>query len=313
MTTRDISSPYLSPGEKLLPHPSPSALSASPASSQKHLEPPAMLKHDSISAAASPALLDPALADSMDYGDKTPQQQRTPTLPQPSPSPAAGNFETPGHLQAATPRSAGQVCTNCGTTRTPLWRRSPAGEVICNACGLYLKARNQARPTNLKRGPNPYYSASGGSLPGGGAPSPGPPHGSNGSAAAPNSSSPSTAPGLVAVNRSDSGTCPGGGRCNGTGGHAGCDGCPAYNNRIAKAQQVVHQASTEAASAAAAAAATQAAAAAASTMLTPACQNCGTTVTPLWRRDDDGHTICNACGEPMLPCYLSHAPHVAPN
>ncbi|CEI94994.1 Putative Siderophore regulation protein [Rhizopus microsporus] len=42
-------------------------------------------------------------------------------------------------------------CSNCGTTTTPLWRRSPLGEAICNACGLYYKARNTCRPVWLKR------------------------------------------------------------------------------------------------------------------------------------------------------------------
>ncbi|KAI9498605.1 iron transporter biosynthesis regulating transcription factor, partial [Zychaea mexicana] len=37
-------------------------------------------------------------------------------------------------------------CSNCGTTKTPLWRRAPNGDTICNACGLFLKARNAPRP-----------------------------------------------------------------------------------------------------------------------------------------------------------------------
>lgn len=120
-------------------------------------------------------------------------------------------------------------CANCGTTTTPLWRRGPNGETICNACGLYLKARNTLRPPTLKRTvhkkatPEPKSDCGSG------------------------------------------GTCPGGGQCNGTGGSSSCAGCPAFNQHQVNRQALI-------------------------------CANCRTTTTPLWRRDEQGNTICNACG-----------------
>ncbi|KAI8145732.1 hypothetical protein BJV82DRAFT_602021 [Fennellomyces sp. T-0311] len=111
-------------------------------------------------------------------------------------------------------------CANCGTTSTPLWRRAPNGNTICNACGLFLKARNTPRP-------------------------------------------------VLFQNAKDTGTgsCPGDGHCNGTGGSASCAGCPAYNQHQGKPVL---------------------------------CFNCQTTTTPLWRRDPAGNTICNACGLVVL-------------
>lgn len=41
-------------------------------------------------------------------------------------------------------------CTNCRTTNTPLWRRNPQGNPLCNACGLFLKLHGTVRPLSLK-------------------------------------------------------------------------------------------------------------------------------------------------------------------
>ncbi|KAG2208854.1 hypothetical protein INT46_003635 [Mucor plumbeus] len=41
-------------------------------------------------------------------------------------------------------------CTNCRTGNTPLWRRNPQGQPLCNACGLFLKLHGTVRPLSLK-------------------------------------------------------------------------------------------------------------------------------------------------------------------
>ncbi|EGO59017.1 hypothetical protein NEUTE1DRAFT_59972 [Neurospora tetrasperma FGSC 2508] len=220
--------------------------------------------------------------------------------------PAQSPTETVGVVNVATlglvpsvQGHAGQVCSNCGTTHTPLWRRSPQGAIICNACGLYLKARNAARPANIRRPPSVMAS-------------------NVRQAAAKLSSKKATAPLLpsnpgatyVAADQTPSGSCPGGGRCNGTGGAEGCGGCPAYNNRVSKSASL----NVLKCQGAAAASSKKPQAAEGSgeeptevditalhvqsqnTTVVIACQNCGTTITPLWRRDEAGHTICNACG-----------------
>ncbi|KAL1967973.1 hypothetical protein VTN77DRAFT_2390 [Rasamsonia byssochlamydoides] len=161
----------------------------------------------------------------------------------------------------------GHSCSNCGTKSTPLWRRSPTGAMICNACGLYLKARNVQRPTKRNRTQSQ-------------------PAGQQGQ----KSASPDSPAGNG--NCGPLGSCPGGGNCNGTGGAEGCDGCPAFNNRVYKSAAraaAANQSSSEKSEGDANASGQEGG-------LLVACQNCGTTVTPLWRRDENGHPICNACG-----------------
>lgn len=146
--------------------------------------------------------------------------------------------------------SDGQQCSNCGTTKTPLWRRAPNGTLICNACGLYLRSNHTNRPVNLKKTPT-----------------------------------------FISVEKKSEGSCAGDGRCNGTGGSAACKGCPAYNNRLVLKKKHEDQIRKSTPEKKPAAATTDN-----SDDLAIACYNCSTTITPLWRRDDSGNTICNACG-----------------
>ncbi|KAE8144243.1 hypothetical protein BDV25DRAFT_104047 [Aspergillus avenaceus] len=185
----------------------------------------------------------------------------------------------------------GHSCSNCGTKSTPLWRRSPTGAMICNACGLYLKARNVARPTKRNRvqtSPEVIQQQ----------PQSIPAH------------LPHESPTPIhegGCHGGSKGSCPGGGNCNGTGGAEGCDGCPAYNNRVYKATPrgtvpvhawnratnsdtekplPLHETDVS----------VKTGTPTTDGNMLVSCQNCGTTVTPLWRRDENGHPICNACG-----------------
>jgi GATA-binding protein len=68
-------------------------------------------------------------------------------------SPSASKHGSSTNLQGQgnqAESSAPTTCTNCFTQTTPLWRRNPEGQPLCNACGLFLKLHGVVRPLSLK-------------------------------------------------------------------------------------------------------------------------------------------------------------------
>ncbi|KAI6126127.1 hypothetical protein EDD16DRAFT_1473875 [Pisolithus croceorrhizus] len=233
-----------------------------------------------------------------------PQQEQQPQAP--TQRPAAQQEQQPQRPQ----------CTNCGTFDTPLWRRDTEGKTICNACGLYLKSRKVARPTSLARTPTPTVIASSTNA-STTTNSTTISNSSTSSTSSPSTKSTGNNTGAPLLN-AGGGTCPGDGRCDGTGGSSACAGCPTLNNSLAVGRMEVDAAATtgvdmsspvvegESSPSTGPVAATGSGGgggsavggkkANKSAVGALSCANCGTSTTPLWRRDDVGNNICNACG-----------------
>ncbi|CAH2356044.1 transcriptional regulator Gzf3p [[Candida] railenensis] len=69
-------------------------------------------------------------------------------------NPVHPNAKTTTHITNGTTTTktniTSPVCRNCKTQTTPLWRRDETGQVLCNACGLFLKLHGRPRPISLK-------------------------------------------------------------------------------------------------------------------------------------------------------------------
>ncbi|GAB5593517.1 hypothetical protein Unana1_08417 [Umbelopsis nana] len=106
-----------------------------------------------------PGTLHSKLLQSLSKHDK--QQEETPSTsscPTSMPNSPIGSPHvehrvlgaSPSWDTGAKPTIQKSICSNCSATSTPLWRRSANDELLCNACGLYLKLHNAPRPKTMK-------------------------------------------------------------------------------------------------------------------------------------------------------------------
>ncbi|GJE90354.1 GATA Zn-finger domain-containing protein [Phanerochaete sordida] len=212
-------------------------------------------------------------------------------------------------------------CANCGAYSTPLWRRDGEGKAVCNACGLYWKHKNMPRPSTLSRAqpavaPATHPDANGQSvldvnstinavngdgqqrslkspaMPPPTAPPSVPPQQTQSSAAAGPSKEHSTS----GTKSHPAGTCPGDGRCDGT----GAMNTPTAPASTSNGEQPAPPVPAPAPEQPAAPSSPESGYPGKVRIKNPlgplSCANCGTSTTPLWRRDDVGNNICNACG-----------------
>jgi len=68
----------------------------------------------------------------------------------PNTAPSTGNNGSNGSGDDGGDPGSQTVCSNCSTQTTPLWRRDPDGNPLCNACGLFYKLHGVTRPLSLK-------------------------------------------------------------------------------------------------------------------------------------------------------------------
>ncbi|KAG0375558.1 putative electron transfer flavoprotein subunit, partial [Mortierella sp. AD032] len=186
----------------------------------------------------------------------------------------------------------GVRCMNCGVTVTPLWRRSADNEPLCNACGLYHKLHAMHRPKHLQQ------AQPGTGIRGGGAtlglkdlkqPMDGVVlHHGERSGSVSSESSAGFEGGMASIASS-----PDGGRSlvsspGSSSASVSSDGSSPSSNNVRSSRPISLPASAAPVSATSTTSA--------GGVAQPMCTNCRTTLTPLWRKDDAGEILCNACG-----------------
>ncbi|KAF9933356.1 putative electron transfer flavoprotein subunit [Linnemannia zychae] len=169
----------------------------------------------------------------------------------------------------------GVRCQNCGVTVTPLWRRSADNEPLCNACGLYHKLHASHRPKHLQQAqPNGLGIRGGGATLG-----------------LKDLKLPSE--GTIHHGERSGSVCSDGSVIDGTGITSTLDE-NSVSSPISDSSNPSSVIRSRPISLPASAGPTSSTSAAGNTQ--PMCTNCRTTLTPLWRKDDAGEILCNACG-----------------